>query len=143
VIGAIVVAARLYARLVITKAPGLDDAIIVVALLLGIGSSIIFIYSTEVLYVGYHAWDIPVTGFSAIRLNSWLGQWFTTAMMSAVKISLLLFYRRLSVNFSSPFLWATWIGIVFNIGKDPTIYRCHGSHASQPSWPDPCSTSTL
>ena len=127
------VAARLYARLVITKAPGLDDAIIVVALLLGIGSSIIFIYSTEVLYIGHHAWDIPLTVFSGIRLNSWLGQWFSTAMLSAVKISLLLFYRRLSVNFSSRFLWATWIGIVYNIGKDPTIYRCLGSHASQPS----------
>ena len=116
-IGLIVVAARLYARLVITKAPGLDDGIIVVALLLGIGSSIVSIYATGVLYIGHHVWDVPATAFAAIRLNSWLGQWFSNGVLSAVKISILLFYRRLSVTFSNRFLWATWIGIGYNIGK--------------------------
>jgi hypothetical protein len=122
-----VVAARLYARLFITKAPGFDDVIIVVALLLGIGSSAISIYSTEVLYIGHHAWDVPPAIFPALRLNSWLGQWFSTGMLSAVKISLLLFYRRLSVTFSNRFLWATWIGIIYNIGKNPTTWQYFGS----------------
>ena len=112
------VAARLYARLVITKAPGLDDGIIVVALLLGIGSSIVSIYATEDLYIGHHVWDVPTSAFAAIRLNSWLGQWFNNGVLSAVKISILLFYRRLSVTFSNRFLWATWIGIGYNIGED-------------------------
>ena len=35
--------------------------------------------------------------------------------LSCVKISVLLFYRRLSVTFSRGFMIATWIGIVYNI----------------------------
>jgi len=34
---------------------------------------------------------------------------------SAVKISIFLFYRRLTVKVSGPFLIATWVGIVFNL----------------------------
>ena len=40
---------------------------------------------------------------------------YLTATCS-VKISVLLFYRRLSSNFNRPFLIATWIGIAYNIG---------------------------
>jgi hypothetical protein len=122
-IGVIVVATRLYARLVITKAPGLDDAIIAVALLLAIGSSILTIYGTEALFIGYHVWDIPVSAYAPMRLNSWCAQWLYTGALCAVKISLLLFYRRLSVTFSSLFLWATWIGISYNICKAPVPFE--------------------
>lgn len=34
---------------------------------------------------------------------------------SLIKISVLLFYRRLSVTFSRGFWWATWIGIIYNV----------------------------
>ena len=35
---------------------------------------------------------------------------------SAVKISVFLFYRRLTIKVSGPFLIATWVGIIFNLG---------------------------
>lgn len=114
-IGLIVVAARIYARVFITKAPGLDDAIIVLALLLAIGSSVLATYGAEVLYVGHHIWDVPVGEYSALRLNAWCAQWFYVGALCAVKVSILLFYRRLSIRFSSLFLWATWIGISYNL----------------------------
>jgi hypothetical protein len=38
-----------------------------------------------------------------------------TLSLSCVKISILLFYRRLSVSFTRPFLIAVWIGIAYNI----------------------------
>lgn len=118
-IGVIAVAARLYARLFITRAAGIDDAIIGVALLLAIGSSVLNVYGAEALYVGYHNWDIPVSDFTRTRLNSWCAQWLYSGALSAVKISLLLFYRRLSGPFSRFFLWATWIGITYNLRKAP------------------------
>lgn len=34
---------------------------------------------------------------------------------TSIKISILLFYRRLSVSFTPGFLWATWIGIIYNV----------------------------
>jgi hypothetical protein len=114
-IGVIVVAARIYARVFITKAPSLDDAIIVLALLLAIGSSALATYGAEVLYVGHHIWDVPVGEYSALRLNAWCAQWFYVGALCAVKVSILLFYRRLSLQVSSLFLWATWIGISYNV----------------------------
>lgn len=41
--------------------------------------------------------------------------WCYISAATLVKISVLLFYRRLSVKFSKLFLIATWIGIVYNI----------------------------
>ena len=41
--------------------------------------------------------------------------WFFITASTFVKISVLLFYRRLSVKFSKLFLIATWVGIVYNI----------------------------
>jgi hypothetical protein len=51
------------------------------------------------------------------RLNVWISQWCYLFSTGAVKISVLLFYRRLSVSFTRSFLWATWAGIIFNLAQ--------------------------
>src|SRR5271170_7844343 len=54
---------------------------------------------------------------TALRLsqNDWYSQWCYIVSSCCVKISVLLFYRRLSVSFTKTFLIATWVGIAFNV----------------------------
>lgn len=49
------------------------------------------------------------------RINIWVTQIMYTLSLSSVKISVLLFYRRLSVSFTRGFYIAVWAGIAYNI----------------------------
>ena len=66
-------------------------------------------------YTGHHIWDVPVDKFAGQRKNVYICEWCYLTATCSVKISILLFYRRLSVTFSKAFLVATWVGIVFNV----------------------------
>ncbi|KIX01242.1 uncharacterized protein Z518_08967 [Rhinocladiella mackenziei CBS 650.93] len=115
ILGIATVTARIYSRLFITRAPGLDDLLIVLALFFGVAMSVLIIIGNKVYFSGRHVWDIPIATFSPHRLNVWVSMWCYVTAASLVKISVLLFYRRLSVRFSKLFLVATWVGIVYNI----------------------------
>ncbi|KAK5278708.1 hypothetical protein LTR20_000916 [Exophiala xenobiotica] len=114
-IGIVIVTARIYSRLFITKAPGWDDLLVVIALLFLITLSVLVIISNKVYHTGRHVWDIPADTFVGNRLNIWICLWCYIVAISLIKVSVLLFYRRLSVKFSKAFLIATWIGIAYNI----------------------------
>ena len=47
---------------------------------------------------------------------TWISEWCYILAISSIKISILLFYKRLSHPFPSAFRIATWIGIFYNIG---------------------------
>jgi hypothetical protein len=115
VIGVLVVSARLYTRLFLTRAAGLDDACIVIALAFGIALSVLVIIGNKVWWSGHHIWDIPISKFSDHRFNIWCAEWCYVISTSCTKISVLLFYRRISIKFSKAFIIATWAGIVYNI----------------------------
>lgn len=51
-----VVGTRVYARFKITRAPGLDDALIVGALFFGIVLSCLIMVGNQIYYNGYHIW---------------------------------------------------------------------------------------
>ena len=55
-VAVLVVGARLYARFCITKAPGIDDALIVLALIFGVTLSAMVILGNLRYYNGYHVW---------------------------------------------------------------------------------------
>lgn len=110
-----VVGTRLYARIHITKAPGIDDILIVGALLFGIASSVLVIIGNTTYYSGRHVWDVPLGTTVGHRLNVWICQLCFMIALSCVKVSVLLFYRRLSVSFTKTFLIATWVGIAYNL----------------------------
>lgn len=55
-IGIGIVAVRLYARFYITRAPGIDDALIVLALVFGIALSVLVMIGNQIYYNGYHIW---------------------------------------------------------------------------------------
>lgn len=114
-VGVILCTARVYSRLFITRAPGVDDLLIVCGLLASIALSVMVIIGNKTYFSGRHIWDIPISKFSGHRLNVWIAMWCYITAATFVKISVLLFYRRLSVKFSKVFLIATWVGIVYNI----------------------------
>ncbi|KIW70237.1 hypothetical protein PV04_02527 [Phialophora macrospora] len=114
-IGIITVTARLYSRLFITKAPGLDDLLVVIALGFLTALLVLVIIGNKDFYSGRHVWDIPPNSFVGGRINIWASLWCYVIGITLIKISVLLFYRRLSVKFSRAFLIATWVGIVYNI----------------------------
>ncbi|KIX10632.1 uncharacterized protein Z518_01716 [Rhinocladiella mackenziei CBS 650.93] len=114
-LGIVAVIARLYSRLYMTRAPGLDDFLVVFALLFAMALAVLVIIGNKLYYSGRHVWDIPISAFKPHRLNVWVSMWCYVTAAALVKISVLLFYRRLSVKFSRAFLIATWIGIVYNI----------------------------
>jgi hypothetical protein len=110
-----IVIARIYSRIFITRAPGADDLLVAIAAGGGIGLSVLLIIQEKTWYIGHHIWDIPVDKFSGQRKNIYICEWCYVVASSAVKISILLFYRRLSVTFSKTFLIATWVGIAYQV----------------------------
>jgi hypothetical protein len=70
--GIVMVAARLYSRVFITKAPGFDDFLIVFALLFGIALSVLVIIGNKVWFSGHHIWDVPLENHYGHRLNIWV-----------------------------------------------------------------------
>jgi hypothetical protein len=115
VFGILVVSARLYSRFFITKAPGIDDALIIYGLIAGIVLNALVIVGNTLYHSGQHVWDVELKLAKGHRLNVWLAQWMYLSGTGAIKVSVLLFYRRLSVSFSRGFRWATWVGIGYNI----------------------------
>ena len=113
--GVLVVAARFYSRGFLTKALGLDDVLVLLGLCFGIGLSVFVVIGNVVWFDGHHVWDIPSSKAAGHRKNVWTSAWCYTTALSLVKVSVLLFYRRLSVTFSRKFLIAVWIGIIYNI----------------------------
>ncbi|ERF76276.1 hypothetical protein EPUS_04133 [Endocarpon pusillum Z07020] len=65
---------------------------------------------------GLHIWDLPISWATPNRLLTWSSEWCYVLASSSIKISILLFYKRLSQPFPVAFRVATWIGILYNIG---------------------------
>jgi hypothetical protein len=114
-IGLVTVIARTYSRLFITKAFGLDDGLVVIALGFLTALVVLVVVANKHKYNGLHIWDTPLTGAVGGRINIWASLWCYIIGITLIKISVLLFYRRLSVKFSRAFLIATWVGIIYNI----------------------------
>ena len=83
--------------------------------LFAVALTVLVIIGNKVLGSGRHVWDVPVEKFVGNRLNLWISEWCYLISTCSIKISVLLFYRRLSVSFSKSFVIAVWVGITFNV----------------------------
>lgn len=119
-----IVTARTYSRIFITKAPGIDDLLVAIAAAFGIALSVMVVIQEKTWLTGHHIWDIPVDRFAGQRESVYICEWFYLTATCSVKISILLFYRRLSVTFSKTFLIATWVGIIYNVLYWVTFVIC-------------------
>ena len=107
--------ARLYSRFAITRAAGIDDLLIVIAGALAVVLTVLVLIGNQKYHSGYHIWDIPVHTAVGHRKNVYASQWCYLWSTGFIKVSVLLFYRRLSVSFNRVFYWAVWAGIIYNI----------------------------
>jgi hypothetical protein len=71
-LGIVVVSSRMYSRCFITKAIGIDDVIVAVALGFSIALSTMIIIGNKVYDSGRHIWDIPPAKFVGHRHNVWV-----------------------------------------------------------------------
>ncbi|RMZ87538.1 hypothetical protein DV736_g5229, partial [Chaetothyriales sp. CBS 134916] len=115
IMGISIVTTRLFARIFITRALGIDDILIVLAAICATTFTILCIIANLDLYTGVHIWDLHPSSYVPHRINLWVSELCIILSLSFTKISVLLFYRRLSVSFSRGFFIAVWVGIIYNI----------------------------
>lgn len=64
-----------------------------------------------------HVWDIPSSDFVPAIKNAWVAQMVYLISTTCVKVSVLLFYRRLVAGtYSKRWKYATWAAIAFTVG---------------------------
>ncbi|KFZ07394.1 hypothetical protein V501_06489 [Pseudogymnoascus sp. VKM F-4519 (FW-2642)] len=93
------VSIRLYARLAITKAGiGLDDVLIVIAAIVGLGLTAGVILAIHNYGWDIHVWDLPPKDSITSRKVSWASMLLYLTSSSLTKISILVFYLRILVE---------------------------------------------
>ncbi|KAF4818634.1 hypothetical protein CGCTS75_v011851 [Colletotrichum tropicale] len=90
----IIMGMRMWARLVITKAIGLDDIMMAFGTLMTIALSITVMISV-VRGIGKARADIPAEAWEPMLLSFWVSRLLYAIAMVLVKVALLLFYLRL------------------------------------------------
>ncbi|XP_014551867.1 hypothetical protein COCVIDRAFT_30669 [Bipolaris victoriae FI3] len=109
----VIVAARTWARFVVQRNGGLDDWIILLAMIPTIGFTIVVCLATEVYGFDRHMWDVKPNLYVPERKIVFAVYLLYIIASGLIKISILLFYRRLDARcIPSSFRIATWISIV-------------------------------
>ncbi|KAI8931084.1 hypothetical protein NX059_012095 [Plenodomus lindquistii] len=113
--------ARLWVRIMIQKRPGWDDWIMLAATVPIIALTILYPFAVD-LGFDKHVWDIDLIGQNDRIVTSrkyiLIGECVFCVSSGMIKISILLFYRRLSSRaISVSFRRVTWISIAFIIAS--------------------------
>ena len=86
-IGLVIVSVRTYSRLFITKAPGLDDLLMIAALAFAVALCVLISVEVDKYKINRHIWDIPLSLYSGNRLLVWCAQICYVASSGLVKVS--------------------------------------------------------
>ncbi|QIW97513.1 hypothetical protein AMS68_003031 [Peltaster fructicola] len=117
VISTILVATRLWLRASKQAgAWGWDDFLLIPTWITSVGFT-----ATSILFMQYggdrHVWDIPSSYFVPAIRNAWIAQLIYLISTTCVKVSVLLFYRRLVAGtYSKRWKYATIAAIWFTVG---------------------------
>ncbi|KFZ06669.1 hypothetical protein V501_07194 [Pseudogymnoascus sp. VKM F-4519 (FW-2642)] len=113
----VVIGMRLYTRLVIVHSAGLDDVFILTPLLIAaVGLTIEVCLAASQYGWDLHIWGVLEADIIPGRIVTWVAQLLFVAATNLTKLSILLFYTRLStVGIRTPFDYAVWGTIVFVI----------------------------
>lgn len=146
----LVVLLRFYARFVLQKNPGLDDWLVVAAMLPVLGLVVGVCLAEQVFDFNRHIWDVPMPQFVNQRkvclddrLLTMLCKALTVMQITFaneilyvlasgfIKISILFFYRRLTNNsLSRTFIHLVWASIAFVIAYMITFIFTVSFHCS-------------
>lgn len=124
ILAIIVVGLRLYTRLRITCSTGVDDILIVIALLFAVAMVVVTSYATEVWGWNRHVWDVPLDWLPTVQKMNLVFQILFSWSSSLTKISLLWFCRRLlgaGKGSNKVFNWA-FIGSMVFVGTTCTLF---------------------
>jgi hypothetical protein len=142
VVSSCVVLGRLYFRM-ITRTFGLDDWSILVALIIFIGWTACAVYVNLYGGIGKPLWEVTVGEFE-IQYKSIVGAaHLYPAMSAAIRISLLLFYRRMFVtNGSKVYRWIIYALIAVQviymvIFATIPVVNCHPYYSAWDVWQHP------
>ncbi|KAH1499024.1 hypothetical protein LV164_004613 [Aspergillus fumigatus] len=141
---------RLYTRLKITYSPGLDDALIVIAL--GFAIAMCAVTSLATVQYGWnrHMWDVPPTWLSTVSKLNLVFQILFSLASSVTKLSLLWFCKRLlgagSKGLYRTYNWCLIGGMAFvsltcALFLLFSIFQCNPIHAYwdlAPTYPYKC-----
>ncbi|KAH6877950.1 hypothetical protein BKA58DRAFT_85959 [Alternaria rosae] len=107
------VGARLWARAVIQKNSGIDDWIMLAAMIPTIGLTVTACLATERYNFNRHIWDVHPSKYVPERQVTFALYALYIVAGGMIKISILLFYRRLdSRSITKSFRIATWLNII-------------------------------
>lgn len=115
VIATTLVLLRTYSRVLIVRSFGIDDVLTWISLGFAIALSVLVAYADRVYCLGRHVWDIPPLTATALSQNNWYSEICYMMATATVKVSVLLFYRRLTVRCSRLYLFFVHAGIVYNV----------------------------
>ncbi|KAF2400162.1 integral membrane protein [Trichodelitschia bisporula] len=108
--------ARLWARLVIQRNAGLDDLIITIAAVPTFGLAVAICLAGRIYGFDRHAWDLTPADAIKTRKVAMAIEALYIMCTGLIKISILLFYRRMSEGSVTPvFRWAVRACIAFVI----------------------------
>nr|POE86963.1 hypothetical protein CFP56_63995 [Quercus suber] len=100
-VAAILVGARFYLRARNQAGPlGLDDALLAPGFLAGVIFTTLAILATAQYGADRHIWDVSYNKFESLALVAWLSEVTFLVSTTCTKISVLLFFRRLSQGIS-------------------------------------------
>lgn len=149
----LVVLLRFYARFVLQKNPGLDDWLVVAAMLPVLGLVVGVCLAEQVFDFNRHIWDIPMPQFVnqrkvclddrpltmlckalTVMQITFANEILYVLASGFIKISILFFYRRLTNNsLSRTFIHLVWASIAFVIAYMITFIFTVSFHCSPTS----------
>ncbi|KAL1796639.1 hypothetical protein ACET3X_005179 [Alternaria dauci] len=109
----VTVGARIWARAIIQRNAGLDDWILTATMIPTVGLTVVVCLATEKYNFNRHVWDVRPEMFVPERKITFVLYLLYIISGGMIKISILLFYRRLdSLSITRTFRIATWASIV-------------------------------
>lgn len=78
--------------------------------------TVLSIVGAELYHTSRHVWDIPIASFPSMAKVTWMAELAFLLTGCCVKVSVLLFYRRLTeTTCSILWIWAVWVAIGLTI----------------------------
>ncbi|XP_014556395.1 hypothetical protein COCVIDRAFT_99992 [Bipolaris victoriae FI3] len=111
VVTLLVYVARMWARLTMTKNAGADDAVVSISMIPLIGLSIATILGVKIYGFQWHMWDQTPTTKNTTTYVTMAIELTYLLSTTLIKISILLFYRRLTGSSTTRFIYLVWVCI--------------------------------
>ncbi|KAF4825696.1 Satratoxin biosynthesis SC1 cluster protein 4 [Colletotrichum siamense] len=119
-LSALLMAQRLYTKAFLVGRLQLDDLFLLLAWLTSITTIALCTHMFAVGAGGVHAWEIPIEKFHIFMMDVFLAAPIYTICGSFAKVSLLIFYMRLSPQ--RWFKWAVWITLGVIISYSAALF---------------------